>query len=183
VGNWGLGFGHSIFGALKFLLYLVQPQLITLGAPKSLILSYMVLALVFLISIGIYLMKAEKSFWKKVMLVVCALNLLPLVSADYKLLHLFIPFYLFLNNQEEFPTDLIFVILFSLLFIPKSYWNLPGLPEVSIAVLLNPILMLTMVIMIVKQEFKIYLPAPEPNTKTAFIPHENSVLSNQPICR
>jgi hypothetical protein len=158
-GNEGLGFGHSLFGALKFILYLIQPELITHGTPKKLILGYIALTIALLIATSIYVLKIEKSFWKKFTLLVCALNLLPLVSGDYKLLHLFVPLYFFLHSQERLSTDVITAILFALLLIPKSYWHLPGLPEVSIAVLLNPILMLTMVILIVKQGLKIHSPS------------------------
>ena len=63
----------------------------------------------------------ETDFWKKVSLLVFIMLLFPYTSADYKLLHLFIPIVLFINNKKEEKNDLIYTILFALLLIPKNY--------------------------------------------------------------
>jgi len=55
----------------------------------------LIFALVSLATVVAYPVFVEKQFWKKTALAICALNLFPLVSGDYKLLHIFIPMFLF----------------------------------------------------------------------------------------
>jgi len=58
-------------------------------------LTYDILIVLGLLSIAIYVVFIEKTFWKRAALLICALNLFPQVSGDYKLLYIFIPlFYL-----------------------------------------------------------------------------------------
>jgi hypothetical protein len=105
----------------------------------------------------VYVVCIEKRFWRKVALLVCALNLLPVVSGDYKLLHLFIPLYLFINENEPERLDWVFTALFGLLLIPKNYYRIPSLPEASISVLANPLLMLLLAAVIVVTGTRAYV--------------------------
>ncbi len=66
--------------------------------------------------------------------------LLPQVTFDYKMIHLYIALMLFLNSQKQSPYDILYAILFGLLLIPKDYLYIQ--PDISIAVFLNPLLML-----------------------------------------
>ena len=141
VGNDGLYFGNSLFGAIKFISILVSSQMMST-------VTYGILVLVGLITIVIYVVFIEKKFWKRTAILVCAMNLLPQVSSDYKLLHIFIPVFLFINETEHERMDWLYIVLFSLLLIPKDYYRLPLLPEASISVLLNPLLMLVLTILI-----------------------------------
>ncbi len=67
-----------------------------------------------------YLVLVDEVLWRKVTLLVCALNLLPIVSGDYKLLYLFVPLYLFINKEELHRMDWVYAVLFSLLLIPEK---------------------------------------------------------------
>jgi len=76
------------------------------------------------------------------------MNILPHVSADYKLIHVFIPLFLFINKTETDNHDLSFIVIFSLMLISKSYYYFQFEPSlqivpyvVNIAVILNPIIM------------------------------------------
>jgi len=142
IDNLGLYFGHSIWGGLKFISIWTNSQLID---PNT----YTTMSIIVLIAIAFYVTFLENSFWKKTALAVCSLNLLPMVSGDYKLLHIFIPLFLFINVSEKGKYDMAYAILFGLLLIPKSYYHLPTLPEANIAILLNPILMLLLVLLII----------------------------------
>ncbi len=66
--------------------------------------------------------------------------LLPQVTFDYKMIHLYIALMLFLNSQKQSQYDILYAILFGLLLIPKDYFIIQS--DISIAVFLNPLLML-----------------------------------------
>jgi hypothetical protein len=88
-------------------------------------------------------------FWQQVALLVCAMNLLPFVSADYKLLYLFLPLFLFINEPDAGRLDKIYCLLFGLLLVPKAYGHLVKLPEAHWGILINPLLMVCLVVAII----------------------------------
>lgn len=152
LGNNGLMFGNSLFGAIKFLLILFDSRLAVGDTMRSfmngkIVIYYMVSCLVAAIFL-IYIYFVEKRYWKKVTILVFLLNLFPLVSGDYKLLHIFIPFFLFINADCKEKEDWVYVILFCILLVPKSYFRFSSIPEVTEAVLLNPLFMLVMMVYI-----------------------------------
>jgi ABC-type multidrug transport system permease subunit len=75
------------------------------------------------------------------------------ISADYKLIFVCLPMLLFLNSNKEQIS--LYAIAFGLLLIPKDYYYLPnivsdsGAKDISIAVLLNPLIMIAMMCMII----------------------------------
>ena len=135
VGNEGLFFGNNLLGAVKFVVLSLAP-----GATFDI---YLVIGAQVLLLAGVaaYLVLVDEVLWRKVTLLVCALNLLPIVSGDYKLLYLFVPLYLFINKEELHRMDWVYAVLFGLLLIPKNYYRIPSLPEANLGVLLNPLLM------------------------------------------
>jgi hypothetical protein len=141
IGNEGLYFGNSLFGALKFFSILADSQMMS-------DFSYTILVVAGSTVLAVYVIFIEKKMWKRIAVLICALNLFPQVSADYKLLHFFIPIFLFVNETEHDRMDWLYLVLFSLLLIPKDYYHLPTLPEASISVLLSPLLMLLLTISI-----------------------------------
>jgi len=141
IGNKGLSFGNSLWGGIKFISILTNSKMMST-------LTYDILIVLGLIGLGIYVVFIEKNFWRKTALLVCALNLFPQVSGDYKLLHIFIPLFLFINQAEHEKLDWFYLIVFGLLLIPKDYYHLSALPEASVSVLLDPLLMLALVILI-----------------------------------
>ena len=64
---------------------------------------YIKIAVVLGLFIAAYVVLVEKEFWKKVAILVVAMLLLPHVSADYKLIHIFLPLFLFINISEIKP--------------------------------------------------------------------------------
>ena len=150
----GLSFGNSLFGAIKFIGLLFHPGWVQTGTPQGLVTAYTIIILIVLALLSLYVIFIEKDFWKKVTLLVCALNLFPLVSGDYKLLHLFIPLFLFINETAQKKSDRLILVLFALLLIPKDYFHLPILPETSISILLNPLLMLTLMAVLIVNRLK-----------------------------
>jgi hypothetical protein len=152
IGNGGLAFGHSLFGMIKTTFAILDPaNFIT--SIKSLYVAYPYMIVSLMIPLLIYLIKNKLEYWVQVTFMVLIMNLFPFVSADYKLIHFVIPFYLLLNKPEITRYDYVYILLFVLLLIPKSYYYFQFDPNVQIvpfsvssSVILNPIAMLLLFI-------------------------------------
>ena len=156
-GDAGLYFGHSLFGLLKSISYFGARHNHNASAVSFLAVACLVFALFAVVGVTAYLAVVEKTFWKKVALVVLAMDLLPLVSADYKLLDLFIPLFLFLNSEEKEGYDRIYAVLFALLLIPKAFYPLSG-SLWSVGIVINPLLMTAMAALIIGTGLKARYP-------------------------
>jgi len=76
---------------------------------------------------------------------------LPIVSTDYKMIALFIPIYLFINNNEQDKKWVIYSSLFALLLIPKNYRLLYNVYD---GVFIDPILMVSIMGIIIAEGLK-----------------------------
>lgn len=169
-----IAFGHSLFGLLRFLL--ISYTSIFAFIAVKIYKFYFWSSFIVMLLLSIYILYIEKEFWKKIALLVFSMNILPFVSADYKLLHIFIPLFLFINKKEADKYDLVYVILFSLLLIPKNYYNfmLPSIipaPEANPGIILNPLIMLAMSALIIMnglKDFKLKLSASDLHSISPF---------------
>ena len=90
------------------------------------------------------------------MILISMALLLPHISADYKLIYIFIPMFMFINSDKKSRFDLFYVIMFGLLLIPKDYYQFSrivsdsGCSDIGIAVVLNIFIIISMVAVIVK---------------------------------
>jgi ABC-type glycerol-3-phosphate transport system permease component len=80
------------------------------------------------------------------------------ISGDYRLLSLFIPLAFFVNEPQESKYDLLYVVLFGLMMIPKSYYIIPFMNQLaglglSLGVVVNPLLLFAMAFMIISEGF------------------------------
>jgi hypothetical protein len=177
INNSGLGWGSSLFSAVKLIIFgikgLFAPIYYQLGNTSfylpSLIFKnsaaiiptiakslniFNIFAVVTILSTMCYIFFIEKELWKQILLIIiCAIIFMP-VSGDYKLLHLYIPLWLFINAQNPSKTDLFYTILFGLILIPKSYiqvLNPLGYNHFSISILLNPLILLAMLVIVVAE--------------------------------
>jgi hypothetical protein len=139
----GNHFGHSLLNGLRVLLG--HTELLT----KTVLRSYLALTLVGFAALSYYIVRIEQVFWKRVALLVCAMCLLPYTSTDYKLVHFFLPIFLFVNHPRPEKYDMLYAVLFGLLLIPKSYVKFHGLDFYNTNVVLNTAAMLVMVGVIV----------------------------------
>lgn len=115
--------------------------------------TYIRIAALAAVLVAAYVWLIETALWRRVALLVFAMLLLPHVSADYKLIHLFVPILLFVDAEPE-PGDAWYALLFGLLLVPKTYVLLEkvrsdGGGDITINILLNPVIMLVMSIMII----------------------------------
>jgi hypothetical protein len=119
---------------------------------------YFVSAGVIGLLVVLYVVLVEKEMWRRTALLVFAMLLLPHISADYKLLHLYLPLFLFVNSASRSRLDHLFVVLFGLLLIPKDYYYFSqvisdalGANDISVAVPANiSIIMLMSLIIVVE---------------------------------
>ncbi|OGT42152.1 MAG: hypothetical protein A3F13_04965 [Gammaproteobacteria bacterium RIFCSPHIGHO2_12_FULL_40_19] len=76
-----------------------------------------------LILLSLYVVLINQTLWKKVFLLVSAMLLFSPISEHYKLIHLFLPLALFINETTIDPDkkDVSYLIMFIILFIPVNY--------------------------------------------------------------
>jgi hypothetical protein len=86
-------------------------------------LIYLIFAVICLVGIIYFFYRFRLQKWEQVMLLLIPVFLLPSISFDYKLISIFIPLSLFINKEDVHQYDGKFLILFSLLLIPKKYLN------------------------------------------------------------
>lgn len=141
ISGTGNYFGHSLLNGIRIVMDVHFPPM------EKIMKLYLGFAMVVFVVLSIYIILIEKVFWKRVALLVIAMCLLPYTSTDYKLMHLFIPLFLFINQKmpnEQDKTgsfDLLYILSFSLLLIPKNYYYFYENPFLSINNVLNTILM------------------------------------------
>jgi hypothetical protein len=144
--------GVTLFTVIKAVL--IETSTIASVNMARFLTSYLAAATAASICVAAYVIFIERELWKIVALLVCAMLLLPQISADYKMIHLLIPLFLFINATKQTRADTIYALLFGLLLIPKDYYLLPrtlsdGGPDISISIFLNPAIMLLMSSMII----------------------------------
>lgn len=144
----GIHYGHSLINAARILMGPHLPSVEFLIQPYTffvvLVLAWITYCIVFKI----------KDLWKKVAILIIAMNLLPYTSTDYKLLHLYIPLYLFINHSQKQRWDGLFSVLFAMLLIPKYYLYFYKDPLLSMNNVVNTFAMLFMGLLIILSKTK-----------------------------
>lgn len=118
-----------------------------LSAIRSYSAIYPYLAILLFLAAAAYTAYREKVYWKRVAILSFMMILLPQISYDYKLIHLFLPLLLFLGSADRSRLDPAYAAIFGLLLIPKDYYYL--FADVSINGSLNALLMSTLIVMAV----------------------------------
>jgi hypothetical protein len=112
--------------------------------------AYNLAALAASVACGAYVVLVERVRWRKVAILAYAMLLFPHISADYKLLHVLVPLFLFVEEAGEARSDPWYALGFALLLVPKDYVLLPwvtseaSVADLGLGVLVNPLLMLAM---------------------------------------
>lgn len=188
IGADGLAFGHSLWGFFKICIRIFDGLASNTRSWSDLkthyasfTWPYLFVALLMFALLTLHVVLIEQELWRKMAILVCAMNLLPFVSGDYKLLHLYAPLLMFLNGKRPHRLDWLFTSLFGLLLIPKPYYHyytsqqvdvngvtawkfdtleqilgddpnavrMNNIEQVTSAVVLNPLLMMTLVVAII----------------------------------
>ncbi len=149
ISSSGNHYGHSLLNAVRVLSGNSMPPM------SRVLMPYLVLSLIVFIALSLFIILYENIFWKKVALLIIAMNVLPYTSTDYKLTHLLIPLFLFINYTKKEGLDFLYVLLFSLILIPKDYYVFPWSKYYNLNTVLNPAIMLAILFLIVFQRLKI----------------------------
>ena len=103
------------------------------------VVNYSLVALAVLAAVALALALLRPLLWQRVTLLVGAMILVPSVSYEYRMIHLYLPLLLFLGAAAPRRSDALFVALFGLLLVPK------GLPilyaDVNVGTVVNPLLL------------------------------------------
>ena len=153
IGDAGLMYGNSLWGMGKSLVKSFYGDHINSVDLNLYLKIYTLLTFISFFFLSIYIILIENKVWKIVFLLIAAMNIFPHVSGDYKLMYIFIPLFLFINDEERRGTDLVYATLFSLLLIPKDYFHFDFNPLVSSSVILNPLITITMIFIIFREGF------------------------------
>jgi len=124
-----------------------------MGSPNF-VLFYTLAAVVVFIYFVIYLWEEPKPLWKVLAVLTILLILLPYSSGDYRLTYLFVPMLMYIAINEERRNDLLIVILWGLLLVPKNYYTIGGVDQ-NIGMVINPLLLVGLLICMVPDAFSI----------------------------
>jgi hypothetical protein len=138
-------FQHSsnLLGMVRAIQAIVWPTSVTdLNFAQVTHSYYHFLVLVPALAFFVAILRNRLVIWEKLTLVAIAIILLPTVSFDYKLIHLFIPLAAFLNSQTDKRTTVFFSVLFGLVLMPKGYS--PTYFDTNSQVIINPLVLTAM---------------------------------------
>ena len=146
--------GVSLLTFIKIIVHQMDIPLPVFISQNFLSLYYILVAIIFL-PIAYYVVFVEKVLWKNVTLLTISMLLLPTLSADYKLMHLYLPLFLFINAREINRMDIVYLISFAILLIPKNYFFLQNVVsdasqchDISLAVTTNIAILIFLIIVI-----------------------------------
>lgn len=150
----GMFGGSSLFMMMKlFFTRLTFPELISTNLLTK-IYSY---SSMLVTPIILFFTWREKMFWKQISMLSLYMLTMPYLVNDYKLIFLFVPIWLFVNSKEKSKFDIVYSILFGLLFIPKNIiiqYHMP-LEDLwfSLSIVINPIIMIIFMGLIIYEQF------------------------------
>lgn len=162
--NFGMFYNSSLFMTLKLLLCkLSSPFMISTLLLEKI---YRIICLI-ITALTIFFTCKEKVFWKQVSLLTLYMLLTPYLVVDYKLILLFVPVWLFINAKESSGFDMVYTVLFGLLFIPKNIIiTNPAVLQASaqipddikwmffsLSTIINPLVIMTLMGLIVYEQF------------------------------
>jgi hypothetical protein len=146
----------DLFGLLKVGAKFIGDTL-NLGTPIDLPahpnarLAYATLAVVVAIYFVIHLWEKPKPLWKTMAVLTILIILLPFNSHDYRLTYLFVPMLMYLAASENTRHDLLIVVSWGLLLVPKNYYRLEY-PQ-NIGMVINPLLLIVLLVCIIPDAF------------------------------
>ncbi len=140
---------HSIFGAFKF-------ATISAGVMdwRRLVdrayAPWQAISALLGLGVGYYAAFIERALWRRVALLGILTLVLPAASHDYKLLQLLAPLALYLRSPREDSDALVLPLLFGLLLVPMSYPTMDGFRELTVGIVLRPLLLVLLLLWVVR---------------------------------
>jgi hypothetical protein len=113
--------------------------------------AYAIIAAVISAYFAIHLWQKPRPLWKTLAVLAILIILLPVNSHDYRLIYLFAPMLMYLATNESTRHDLLIVVLWGLLLVPKNYYRLEYAQNIGMVI--NPLLLIGLLICIVPDAF------------------------------
>jgi len=113
--------------------------------------AYAIAALIISAYFAIHLWQKPRPLWKTMAVLSILILLLPFNSHDYRLIYLFVPTLMYLATSESTRHDLLIVVLWGLLLVPKAYYHFGSLQNISMVI--NPLLLIGLLICVVPDAF------------------------------
>jgi hypothetical protein len=120
---------------------------IDLRGNSAFLLAYTVAAVVVFAFFVVYLWKRPQPWWRVMTVLTILLIILPYNSGDYRLTYLLVPLLMYMALKEETRNDLLIVVLWGLLLVPKNYYTISG--EQNIGMVINPLILVGLLILVV----------------------------------
>jgi hypothetical protein len=98
--------------------------------------------------------------WEKIFLLISAMILFPHISADYKLIFMYLPLWFLINEDSYSRSDYLYLAAIGVLLIPKNYFLLEGIlsdsnrSDLSTGIFVNVFLMVAVSLSIVVDAIK-----------------------------
>jgi hypothetical protein len=150
MGANGVQHNSTIFGLLKILalvfgvfLRSVSPGTAMTAFETAAVLPYSVLCILAFLGISILVLRRRIGIHGLWLVLTCIMIAFPTVSYDYKLIHLLIPLWIFLQAGDRSRFSRVLCALYAFILIPKDYLILNK--DVSISSMLNPIFLVAMI--------------------------------------
>jgi hypothetical protein len=126
-------------------------SLMHLADHPSITVAYAVLALLLSAYMILHLWQEPRPLWKTMAVLTILIILLPINSHDYRLIYLFVPMLMYLAADDTGRSDLVIVLIWGLLLVPKNYYVISG--EQNIGMLINPVLLIGLLMYISPSAF------------------------------
>lgn len=115
--------------------------------------AYAIMAIIVSIYFVIYLWEKSLPLWKVMAVLTILIILFPYASHDYRLTYLFVPMLMYLAINEKTRNDLLIIVLWGLLLVPKNYYRLQSFQNIGMVI--NPLLLIGLLICIIPGAFSI----------------------------
>jgi hypothetical protein len=153
----GVHYSVSMYASIRHMSYLLFHSVFSkdhMDNVAVLLRCYNIFSIICGLLLSMYVLFVEKTFWKRIFVLVSAMIILPYFSADYRLIHIFLPMFLFVNNKAHDHNDQIYAVVFALLLIPKNYFfyflhDIRRVPDISASIYLNPALIILVLYLII----------------------------------
>jgi len=159
--DFSVYYTHTLKGMIRMLSYNFSSPTFQDGIQKWHSTYKVVTGLILISTMGLVYLRKGIEYWKGLTLVSITTLLLPLFSPDYKLVILIIPMILFLTSERKDRNALLYTVLFSLIFVPKSFfwikfvpWEAAAIRESSPGPIITPIILFILWLFIFGSELK-----------------------------
>lgn len=141
----------SLYNFLKIML--AKLNMLYLYESVDVYFLYKIFVAIIILILSVFIIYLVKDLYSAVLITTIVIILLPYISADYKMLYIFLPILIFIFNYNG-KFQIAYSILFGLALVPKSYYLLAlrsdsGYYDITISSIVNPILLVILLFLVI----------------------------------